>query len=273
MAARFKDKVVFITGGSSGIGAELGKVFAAQGAKVALSARRKTKLAAVRSEINELGGECLAIQADVCDRASLDAAVAEIVEQFGGIDVVVANAGFGVSGLVSELSTEDFRRQFDTNFFGVVDTLYATLPYLRESKGRFAIIGSVAGRIGMPRSGVYTASKFALCGLAESIYHEMDDLGVSVTLVNPGFIDTEIHKVDNQGVYRANRRGVNPKMLTMPADQAGRAIANAIYKRKAEVMITNHAKAFVFLARHCPVTVRTLARLGTKGKLQPRAAR
>jgi len=273
MAGRFQDKVAFITGGSSGIGAELGKVFASQGAKVVLTARRKTKLAAVRSEIKAAGGECLTIQADVCDRASLDAAVAETVEQFGGIDIVVANAGFGVSGLVSDLTTEDFRRQFDTNFFGVVDTLYATLPYLRERRGRFAIIGSVAGRIGMPRSGVYTASKFAVCGLAESLYHELDDQGVSVTLVNPGFVKTEIHQVDNKGVYRSDRKGVNPELLTMPADKAARAIAHAIYKRKSEVMITNHAKAFVFLARHCPMTLRTLARLGTKGKLKPRAAR
>ncbi len=270
MSNRFQDKSVFITGASSGIGAEVGKAFAREGAKVALTARRADKLDAVCAEIREAGGTAIALAADVTDRASLDDAVAKTIEEFGGIDVVVANAGFSVVGTMSRLTTDDFRRQFDTNVFGVVDTLYATLEALKESKGRIAVVSSMAGRVAVPRTPMYNASKYAVNGLCESMYHELDDLGISLTLVSPGFVETEIHKVDNRGVFKPERKIIVPKALLMQADTAARIMVNAIYKRKPEVIVTTHAKIGMFIGRHFPRTVRTLSRIGTRGNFRPK---
>lgn len=270
MGERFKDKAVFITGGSSGIGAELGMAFAHEGAKVALTARRADKLEDVCKQITDAGGTAIALTADVTDRASIDEAVAKTIDAFGGIDVVVANAGFSVVGAMTRLTADDFRRQFDTNVFGVVDTFYATIDHLRAAKGRFAVVSSLAGRAIVPRTPVYNASKHAVNGLCETMYHELDDLGVSCTLISPGFVETEIHKVDNKGVFREDRKIVAPKALLMPADRAARIMVNAIYKRKPEVVVTNHAKIGMFIARHFPRTVRTLSRMGTRGNFRPK---
>ena len=118
MSGYFSNKVAFITGASSGIGAATAIACAREGADVVLVARRVDRLAEVAATITALGSRALVVQGDVTDRGALDAAVGKAVEAFGGIDVVVANAGFGVEGRVESLTVDDFRRQFETNFFG-----------------------------------------------------------------------------------------------------------------------------------------------------------
>ena len=135
MAGRFQGSSVFITGASSGIGEALARAFALEGARLALAARRLERLESVRQELMPAAAEVLAVPCDVTSRPSLDAAVAQTAEAFGGIDVAVANAGFGVTGFFQDLSTADFRRQFETNVFGLLDTVYAVLPHVRASKG------------------------------------------------------------------------------------------------------------------------------------------
>ena len=121
MSGRFAGKSVFITGASSGIGAELALAFAREGARVGLAARRLERLEEVKARVEALGGTAVTVACDVTQRASVDAAVARVAEAFGGIDVAVANAGFGVGGLFVQVDTDGFRRQFDTNVFGVID--------------------------------------------------------------------------------------------------------------------------------------------------------
>jgi len=270
MAKRFDGKSVFITGGSSGIGAELGRQFAQEGAKVALLARRTDKLESVVGEIEGAGGTAIAVECDVTDRTSLDAAVERVVSEFGGIDVAVANAGFTVMGPILKLTSDDFRRQFEVNVFGVVDTLYAVLPHLRESGGRFGVIGSVSGRLSAPGGSFYSASKFAITGLCEGIYHELDDAGISLTLIEPGFVRSEIHFKDNKGELRENAKGGPPKALVMPTDKAARSMINAMYRRRPSLVLPKHGKVAVFLARHFPRTVRFFTRLSTRGRFKPR---
>lgn len=259
---------MFITGGSSGIGAALGEAFAREGARVALAARREEKLSEVIDRIRCGGGEAIALRCDVTDRASIDAAVARTVEAFGGIDVAVANAGFGVSGPFLTTTTDDFRRQFDTNVFGLIDTAYATLPHLIASRGRLVFISSVFGRLGGPASSAYCASKFAVCGLAESLYYELADLGVSVTCICPGIVASEIRLVDNQGRLREDRRDPAPSFLIMPTDKAARQMLEAVHRRRFEVVITRHGKLAVFLNRHFPRAFRFAVRAATKGRLK-----
>jgi short-subunit dehydrogenase len=273
MAGRFEGRSVFITGGSAGIGAELGRQFARQGARVALAARREERLAQVQRDIEAAGGHAIGVVCDVTDRASLDGAAARTVEAFGGIDVAVANAGFGVSGLFKDLGTEDFRRQFDTNVFGVIDTIYAVLPHLVQSKGRLGIVASVAGRLGTPLTSAYCASKFALVGLAESIYYELAAQGVSVTCINPGVVASDIRMTDNRGRFHEGHKDSAPSWLIVPTDKAARAIVRALYRRKPEAIITGHGKLAVFLARHFPRTLRTAMRITSRGRFEKIAKR
>lgn len=267
MAKRFEGKRVFITGASSGIGAAVAVELARQGARVALAARREDRLEQVREKIEDLGGEALAVLCDVTDRNSLDAAVARTVEVFGGIDIAYANAGFGVGRVFARLSTEDFRRQFDTNFFGALDTIYAVLPHLRASKGQLVITSSILGHMGSAAVSAYCASKFALCGLAESIYYEFAREGIAVTCINPGIIETEIRSVDNRGVFHPGHDDPAPKWLRVPAEKAAREIVRAIRKRKFEATITGHGKAMVFMGRHFPRLFRAVSLETGKRKL------
>ena len=260
MAGRFQGSSVFITGASSGIGEALARAFALEGARLALAARRLERLESVRQELIPAAAEVLAVPCDVTSRPSLDAAVAQTAEAFGGIDVAVANAGFGVTGFFQDLSTADFRRQFETNVFGLLDTVYAVLPHVRASKGRLALISSVSGRVGSPASSPYVASKFAVTGLAASIYYDLRADGVSVTCIEPGFVESEIRMTDNAGRFHEDWNDPVPPWLVVPRDRAARAIVSAIYKRKPEAVITGHGKLAVWSARHFPRTVRFIQR-------------
>lgn len=267
MAGCFEGKVVVITGASAGIGATVARECVRQGASVALLARRVDRLEGMKAELTAAGGRVIACTCDVTRRAELEAARERILGAWGKIDVVFANAGFGVSGVVSKLEVEDFRRQFETNVFGVLETLYTFLPDLRASQGRFAAVGSVMGRVGLPASGPYTASKFAVVGLLESIYYDLADMGVSVTCINPGLVASELRSINNQGALTENPDPA-PAWIVMPAERAARQIVRAIHRRKPEFVVTGHGKATVWLGRHFPRTLRTVLRLATRGRLE-----
>lgn len=268
MARRFEGQPVFITGASSGIGAELSRAFAREGASVALAARRIDKLQVHVDAIQREGGKAIAVACDVNDRASLDAAVAATVEAFGGIHVAVANAGFGVSGAFWKLTPEDFRRQFETNFFGALNTVYAVLPHLEKSKGRLGLVASVLGRLGAPATAPYCASKFAVCGLAESLYFDLAEKGISVTCINPGIVASNIRMTGNDGLLREDRADPAPAWIIVPTGRAARAIVAALYHRRFEAVITGHGKLAAFLARHFPRTTRRVMRTLTAGRME-----
>lgn len=267
MGRRFEGKSVFITGASAGIGAALARAFAREGALVALAARRPERLAEVRSAIEQESGTAIAVVCDVCDHDSTERAVADTVEAFGGIDVAVANAGFGVSNAFDKLTVDDFRRQFETNVFGLLETIKAVLPHLKESKGRLALVSSVMGRVGAPATSPYCASKFAVTGLAESLYYELAEDGVSVTCIEPGLVESDFRMTDNQGQFDPGKKDPAPQWLMMSSGKAARHIVGVIYRRKPEAVITMHGKLGVFLCRHFPRSFRTLVRLMTRGRI------
>ena len=248
----FTGQVAFITGASSGIGAALARELAGEGADVVLAARRVDRLRAVAAEIERSGRSCLVAECDVTADGDLERAVAQARDRFGGIDVVVANAGFGVMGPLASLALADYRRQFETNVFGVLRTIYAGLPELIRRRGRLVIIGSVSGWLATPGGSPYAMSKFALRALAEALGPELVPSGVSVTLISPGFVASEIRQVDNQGRFGSEEREPIPAWLVMPTDKAARQIARAIAHRRREVVITGHGKLAVFLQRHVP---------------------
>jgi len=252
---RFDGKIVWVTGGGSGIGRAVALEFARQGAEVAVSGRRVERLDEVVAEIGALGRRGLAVPCDVTDEDDVARAVARVVDAFGRLDVAVANAGFGVSGRFERLSAADWRRQFDVNVVGAAVTLKAALPHLRATRGRAAVVASVAGMIALPTMGPYCASKFAVRALGLSLAAELHGTGVSCTTLHPGFVESEINQVDNRGHLDASRPDRRPAKLMWPADKAARVIVKAIHARKREYVFTWHGKLGAWLGRHAPALV------------------
>jgi short-subunit dehydrogenase len=263
----FRDKVVLITGASSGIGEELAWQLGQAGAKLTLAARRRELLDNLAGRIAAAGKpRPLVVQCDVVRDGDSEEAVAATVRQWGKLDVVIANAGFGVVGALKKLAVVDYRRQFETNVFGVLRTIYAALPEIEKSHGNVVIVGSVAGWVASPGASPYAMSKFALRALANSITPELRLAGVKVTLISPGFVVSNIRRVDNQGKFQEGARDGVPAWLVMSTEKAGRQILRAVARGKQEAIITGHAKAMVGLARFTPWVVRAAFRKIAAGR-------
>jgi len=180
-----------VTGASSGIGAALCRRLAAQGARVALVARRAEALESLAEEIRGRGGEAVVLPCDVRDREAVEAAAARAEKELGGVDLLVNNAGYGGHRPFLRWDIEDMENVIRVNTLGTLYWTRALLPGMVERGGGWVVfVASVAGRIGSPDESAYVASKFAVVGLAESLSVEVEDLGVHVLTVCPGVIRT-----------------------------------------------------------------------------------
>jgi len=266
------DPAVLITGASSGIGAGLAREFARRGMRVALVARRLEQLESLAAELRAAGGQASAHAGDVTVDGDLARVVAELAAQNITPGIVIANAGFGVVGRAQDLSMADFRRQLETNTFGVLRTFLETLDCLRQTRGRFVVMGSVAGHLSTPGGSPYAMSKFAVRALAEALHGDLRPLGVGCTLISPGFVDSDIRRVDNRGGLHPHARDPIPPWLRMKTEQAARIMVNGILRGKREVVVTFHAKVTIFVARHFPRLTRYLLVRANKGsRPEPRA--
>jgi len=267
---RFAGKTALVTGASAGIGRAMALELAREGAHVAIAARRGELLDQVARDIEAHGRKALPLRCDVTKEADVQAAIASTVAAFGGLDVVIANAGFGVVGPVEQLTVEDFRRQFETNVFGVLHTVKPAIPVLEKSHGRLALIGSVSGYVAVPATGAYAMSKFAVRALADALFHELRPKGVAVTLVSPGFVESDFRQVDNQGVHHSGQGDPYPKWIVMPTATAARKIIRAIARGQREIILTGHGKLAVFLQRHLPGVLSLFFRwTGYRGRREP----
>jgi len=255
MAKRFENQVVWITGGGSGIGRALALAFASEGATVAVSGRREERLQEVVQELEAHGAKGLAVRCDVADEASVAETVQKVVRTFGGLDVAVANAGFSVAGRIEKLSAADWRRQLDVNVIGAAMTARYALPHLRKRKGRMVLVGSVSSMLSTPGFGAYSASKYAVRAIGQALAVELHGSGVTCTTIHPGYIESEIAQVDNQGRFDSSREDRRPKNLMWPTDRAARVMVGAIARRKREYTFTGHGKAGAFAGRHMPSLV------------------
>lgn len=266
----FSEKAVLITGASSGIGAALTRAFHEKGAHLILLARRLDRLNQLKEELRSPNRQILIYECDVNDETALRKVVDDSSQKLGHIDVVIANAGFGIVGDVADLSVEDYKRQLETNVFGVIRTFHSTVNHLKKSRGRFAAVGSVNGYIALPGNSAYAMSKYAVRALCKSLRHEMRPFGVSVIHIAPGFVDSEIRRVDNSGKFRPNSKDKIPAWITMPASTAARKILRAIYCRRAERIVTAHGYWAVFVERHFPWAFSLLLCLtGLKARPEP----
>ncbi len=249
---KFKNKVVLITGASSGIGEALALVFAKEQAKLALLARRVDRLESITKQCQALNAPTLAIACDVTKDEDLPLAVQKVCQEFGQIDVVVANAGFGVIGFAENLTLADYQRQFETNVYGVLRTVYATLEALKKTKGRLVIVGSALSHVAIPKYAAYAMSKFAIRALATTLYEELGHYGISVTLISPGYVTTEFRDINNQGIYQEGNRESIPSGLSMPKEKAAKIIFKAIKNRQREKIFTLTGRASVLINRLFP---------------------
>jgi short-subunit dehydrogenase len=249
----FRDKAVLITGASSGIGEGLALQLAQAGAKLTLAARRREQLEAVARKIAAQGGAVpILAPCDVARDGDIELVLAESVRRWGKLDVVFANAGFGVVGGFKKLSVGDYRRQFETNVFGVLRTIYAALPELEKSRGNLAITGSVSGWVSPPGASPYCMSKFAVRALANSITSELRRVGVKLTLISPGFVVSNIRRVDNRGTVHPDAADPVPAWIQMPTEKAARQILHAVARGKKEQIVTLHGKLFIAFERFLP---------------------
>lgn len=259
-----KEQVIWITGASSGIGKSMAFEWAGLGYKVVLSSRRKELLDEVAEKIERSGGEALVIPCDIMKEASIENTVLQIIKNWGRLDIVVANAGFGVSGSIEKLTASDWNKQLQGNVTGLALTVKYALPYLKKSKGRIGLVGSVAAYLPSPNVGAYGASKAAVNSIGLTLQAELTGTGVSCTTLHPGFVVSEIARVDNDGTWHPEQPDPRPSNLMWPTEKAAKVMIKAILSRKRNYVFTGHGRLAVWLQRWLPGLMRSIISKGQK---------
>jgi short-subunit dehydrogenase len=233
---------VLLTGASRGIGEAAAVELANRGARLALAARDGDALQALAARLHERGAEVHVVPTDVSDEAAVRAMVATAEAKLGAIDVLVNNAGLGLSGPVEKIDPDDLRYVFAVNVMAPHIAITAVLPgMLSRKSGHIVNVGSVASHISVPRLGGYCSTKFALKALTDALRMEMRGKGVKVTLICPGPIRTDF-ALNTKGT----RKGAMPtKPVGVPAAAAGRCIANAISRNQVEAFVPAYYQALV----------------------------
>jgi NADP-dependent 3-hydroxy acid dehydrogenase YdfG len=226
MQEGIKNKVVLITGGSTGIGAEVARLLASQGAKVAIAARRKDKLDEVVATIEAAGGAARAYSLDVTDKKQVEAVVAATVADFGKLDVLINNAGLMPIRPMAEVNTDEWDAMIDVNLKGTLYGIAAALPrFIAQESGHIINLSSVAGiKVFAPGGTVYSGTKFAVSAISEGLRQEVGDK-IRVTSIAPGAVESDL-KHSTSGTARNTVLEFYEKAI--PAASVARAIAFAI---------------------------------------------
>lgn len=246
-----KNKVVVITGASSGIGKALALELAKHGCKIVLTGRNHAKL----SDTQELLGgntNSLLITADVSVENECKKIMDETIKKFGSIDILINNAGISMRALFDETNLNVLKKLMDTNFWGTVYCTKYALPFLLKNKGSVVGISSIAGKKGLPGRTGYSASKFAMEGFLETLRIENQKNGLHVLIACPGFTTSNIRNtaLNKEGT----QQGESPRdeQNMMSAEAVAKEIVNAIVKRKRDLILTSQGKLAVFLNKFFP---------------------
>lgn len=247
-----KDKTVIITGASSGIGKAMAFEMSSRGAKVVIAARSVDKIRELELELQQQNPDVLAIQADVSRESDCRRLIDETVSRFGGIDVLINNAGISMRALFEEVDLKVLHSLMDTNFWGTVYCTKYALPYLLAAKGSVVGVSSIAGFKGLPGRTGYSASKFAMQGFLETLRIENLKKGLHVMIACPGFTASNIR--NTALAADGSQQGESPreenKMMT--AEMVATKIANAIVQRKKILVMTSQGKMTVLINKFFP---------------------
>ena len=252
MKENFKHKSVVVTGASSGIGAALACEFAARGARVAMCARSVDKLAAVAETIRSRGGEVIYQGVDVTDPEACKNFIDAAVAAFGGIDILICNAGLSMRALFDDVDLSVLHRLMDVNFWGTVNCTKYALPYLQASHGSLVGISSVAGLHGLPGRTGYSASKYAMTGFLETIRIENLKKGLHVMIACPGFTASNVRfaALTADGSPQGETPRDEAKMMT--AEQVAAIVARDIARRKRLCLMEAEGRATHFVKKFAP---------------------
>lgn len=247
-----KDKVVIVTGASSGIGLSTATEFARLGAKVVLAARSVDLLQEICSSLNASGSDVMYVVTDVTKEEDCNNLVAQTLEKYGRIDILVNNAGLSMRALFQEVDISVLKRLFDVNFWGAVYCTHYALPYLIEQKGSVVGVSSVAGFVGLPGRTGYSASKYALHGFLETLRIENLKNGLHVLILCAGFTKSDIRK--KALTADGHPQGFTPreeeKMMT--PEEVARAMVRALRRRRNYVILTLEGKMTALVKRIAP---------------------
>ncbi len=257
----FKDNVVILTGASSGIGREVARQLAGQGAWLALAARDAQRLEEVAAECRQRGGRAMGARTDVALESECRVLIEKTVAEYGRIDTLINNAGISMWTPFDQLQDlsilEDIMR---VNYLGAAYATYYALPYLKQTRGRVVAVSSLAGKNGVPTRSGYAASKHALVGFFDSLRIELLETGVTVTLIYPGFVTSEIRErafgADGKPLGKSPVREAE----VMAAEECARIMIKAIAQRKREEVMTRRGKLGQWLKLIAPGAVDRVAR-------------
>lgn len=253
-------KVTVVTGASSGIGEATARALAERGAAVVLAARDEEKLRFLAHDISAAGSRALAVRTDVTDETSIKEMVERAVGEFGSVDVLVNNAGLGLSGLVEDLRADDVRYLFEVNLVGPLRCVQAVLPHMRRD-GRIINVSSVVGKRAIPKVGGYCATKSALNALSDALRVEVADRGITVTSVYPGTTRTAFR--ENSRRTKDEKRGWRPRGVT--PERVAEKIAAAAQKGGRDVYVTAPDRIFVAATTLAPGLFDLVLRSWAKG--------
>ena len=257
-----KDKVVLITGASSGFGAAAAKRFAQEGCRIVLAARRTERLAEMANEIRTQGGEALPLSVDVTQPAQIGAMVREAVDHYGRIDILFNNAGFGRLNWLEMLDpVNDIQAQITVDLLGVIWTARAVLPQMyQQGSGHIINMSSLAGWAAPPLYTVYSAAKFGVRGFTEALRREAAPFGVNVSAIYPGSAATEFQT--HTGRNKAKRRFKTPAWLSLTADDIARGVVGLAKRPRRSLILPWMMMFSLFVDSHW---------MGVSDSLQARA--
>jgi len=248
-----ENKVVVITGASSGIGKALAFEFASRGSKVVLAARNTDKLKEVENELLANGTEVLSVKTDVSIEEDCKGLMEKSIERFGVIDVLINNAGISMRALFADLDLSVLKQLMDVNFWGTVYCTKYAMPYITKAKGSVVGVISIAGYIGLPARSGYSASKYAIRGFLDTLRVENLKTGVHVLVAAPGFTASNVRNVALTADGSSQGETPRDEDKMMSAEECARLIANSVVKRKRELIMTFiEGKVTVWLKKWFP---------------------
>jgi short-subunit dehydrogenase len=255
MKQLFKDKVVIVTGASSGIGEAIARKFALKGSKVVLAARSESRLSQIAREIRNLGGEAFFVKTDVSIESECKNLIDKTIEKYGTLNILVNNAGLSMRATFPDVDLGVLHKLMDVNFWGTVYCTKYALPYLIERKGSLVGVSSVAGFHGLPGRTGYSASKFAMHGFLETIRIENLKKGLHVMIIAPGFTTTEIRK--HALLADGSEQGESPRdeHKLMPPEYVAKWVLKGIRKKKRNKLLTWDGRLTALFQRIVPTFV------------------